>query len=57
MEQGDYDRYCKTLLFDTMVGFFVLWGFLAWWVVPLTKIAFWLRYIPRHEWYGSQFRS
>ena len=26
---------------------------LAWWVVPATLLAFWLRYLPRHEWYGA----
>jgi uncharacterized protein YjbI with pentapeptide repeats len=29
--------------------------FLSWWVVPITLIAFWLRYIPRHEWKGTIF--
>jgi uncharacterized protein YjbI with pentapeptide repeats len=29
--------------------------FLAWWVVPITMIAFWLRYIPRHDWIGTIF--
>jgi uncharacterized protein YjbI with pentapeptide repeats len=29
--------------------------FLAWWVVPITMIAFWLRYIPRHDWVGTCF--
>jgi uncharacterized protein YjbI with pentapeptide repeats len=29
--------------------------FLAWWVVPITMIAFWLRYIPRHDWLGTSF--
>jgi hypothetical protein len=29
--------------------------FLVWWVVPITMIAFWLRYIPRHEWWGTYF--
>ena len=29
--------------------------FLAWWVVPLTMIAFWLRFIPRHDWWGTIF--
>jgi uncharacterized protein YjbI with pentapeptide repeats len=29
--------------------------FLAWWVVPFTMIAFWLRYIPRHDWEGTIF--
>jgi hypothetical protein len=24
--------------------------FLAWWVVPLTLLAFWLRFLPRHDW-------
>jgi uncharacterized protein YjbI with pentapeptide repeats len=27
--------------------------FLAWWTVPLTLLAFWLRYIPRHDWWGT----
>jgi uncharacterized protein YjbI with pentapeptide repeats len=26
---------------------------LAWWVVPFTLLAFWLRYIPRHDWWGT----
>jgi uncharacterized protein YjbI with pentapeptide repeats len=26
---------------------------LAWWVVPLTLIFFWLRYLPRHDWWGT----
>lgn len=25
--------------------------FLAWWVVPLTLLWFWARYIPRHDWW------
>jgi uncharacterized protein YjbI with pentapeptide repeats len=25
--------------------------FLAWWVVPLTLLAFWLRFLPRHDWW------
>jgi uncharacterized protein YjbI with pentapeptide repeats len=28
---------------------------LAWWVVPLTLVAFWLRYLPRHDKWGSGF--
>jgi len=24
--------------------------FLAWWIVPITVIMFWLRYLPRHDW-------
>ena len=28
---------------------------LAWWVVPLTLVAFWLRYLPRHEPWGTGF--
>jgi uncharacterized protein YjbI with pentapeptide repeats len=26
---------------------------LTWWVVPLTLVAFWLRYLPRHDWWGT----
>ena len=26
---------------------------LAWWAVPATLFAFWLRYLPRHEWAGT----
>ena len=26
---------------------------LAWWVVPVILILFWLRYLPRHEWWGT----
>jgi hypothetical protein len=29
--------------------------FLAWCVVPITMMAFWLRYIPRHDWVGTIF--
>lgn len=29
--------------------------FLAWLVVPITMLAFWLRYIPRHKWGGTCF--
>lgn len=28
---------------------------LSWWVVPITMIAFWLRFIPRHDWWGTCF--
>ena len=27
--------------------------FLAWWVVPITMMVFWLRFIPRHDWVGT----
>ena len=26
---------------------------LAWWVVPFTLFAFWLRFLPRHDWLGD----
>jgi hypothetical protein len=26
---------------------------LAWWVVPVTLVLFWLRYLPRHDWWGT----
>ena len=29
--------------------------FLAWWVVPITIMAFWLRFIPKHDWLGTSF--
>ena len=29
--------------------------FLSWWVVPITMIAFWLRFFPRHDWWGTCF--
>jgi hypothetical protein len=29
--------------------------FLSWWVVPITMVAFWLRFIPRHDWWGTSF--
>ena len=29
--------------------------FLSWWVVPITMIVFWLRFIPRHDWPGTTF--
>jgi len=28
---------------------------LAWWVVPLTLLGFWLRYLPKHEVWGTAF--
>ncbi|MGH8584473.1 MAG: pentapeptide repeat-containing protein [Gammaproteobacteria bacterium] len=30
-------------------------GLLAWWLVPLTILAIWLRYLPRHDWGGTSF--
>ncbi len=30
-------------------------GLLAWWMVPLTVLAVWLRYLPRHDWGGTRF--
>ena len=27
--------------------------FLAWWIVPVTVLVFWLRYLPRHDWFGT----
>ncbi len=27
--------------------------FLAWWIVPLTVVIFWVRYLPRHGWGGT----
>ena len=29
---------------------------LAWWVVPINMICFWIRYIPRHDWLGSSLQ-
>ena len=29
--------------------------FLAWWAVPATLFGFWLRYLRRHEWWGTAF--
>ena len=26
---------------------------LAWWVIPLTLVAFWLFFLPRHDWIGT----
>jgi uncharacterized protein YjbI with pentapeptide repeats len=26
---------------------------LAWWVVPVMLVLFWLRYLPRHDWWGT----
>ncbi len=28
---------------------------LAWWMVPVTLIALWLRFLPRHDWKGTIF--
>ena len=33
-----------------MVGISII---LAWWLVPLTFVFFWLRYLPRHDWGGT----
>jgi uncharacterized protein YjbI with pentapeptide repeats len=30
---------------------------LAWWVVPITLLLFWARYLPRHDWAGTIFHS
>ena len=30
--------------------------FLAWWLVPLTLVVFWGRYLPRHDWSGTTFQ-
>ena len=27
----------------------------AWWIVPLTLFLFWLRYLPKHDWFGTTF--
>ena len=27
--------------------------FFAWWAVPLSLIGFWIRYLPRHDWFGT----
>jgi uncharacterized protein YjbI with pentapeptide repeats len=34
----------------TVNKFFV---FLVWWLVPLTLLMFWGRYLPTHDWYGT----
>ena len=31
--------------------------FLAWWVVPITLIMFWVRYLRRHDIYGTVLQS
>jgi uncharacterized protein YjbI with pentapeptide repeats len=31
--------------------------FLAWWVVPITLLAFWLRLLPRHDWLGTMLHA
>jgi uncharacterized protein YjbI with pentapeptide repeats len=31
--------------------------FLAWWVVPITLIVFWARYLRRHDLYGTTLQS
>jgi uncharacterized protein YjbI with pentapeptide repeats len=31
----------------------VLSVLLAWWTVPVTLLALWLRYLPRHDWLGT----
>jgi uncharacterized protein YjbI with pentapeptide repeats len=39
------------------LSYFQLWisVLLAWWVVPLTMLLFWARYLPRHETIGTTF--
>ncbi|MCZ6589016.1 MAG: pentapeptide repeat-containing protein [Alphaproteobacteria bacterium] len=27
----------------------------AWWIVPLTLFLFWLRYLPKHDWFATFF--
>ena len=29
--------------------------FAAWWFLPLTLVVMWLRYLPRHDWFGTGF--
>lgn len=31
--------------------------FVAWWVVPLTLLLFWARYLRRHDWPGTFFQT
>ena len=33
----------------------VLSIFLAWWLMPLTLLVFWVRYLPKHSWLGTGF--
>jgi uncharacterized protein YjbI with pentapeptide repeats len=39
------------------LSYFQLWisVLLAWWIVPLTMLLFWGRYLRRHEWIGTTF--
>jgi uncharacterized protein YjbI with pentapeptide repeats len=30
-----------------------IWILLAWWLVPGTLVLFWIRYLPRHDWFGT----
>src|SRR3712207_6976509 len=41
-------EYCPLTRLENVVTIF-----LAWWVVPLTLLTFWLRYLPRHDWWGT----
>jgi uncharacterized protein YjbI with pentapeptide repeats len=38
------------------LSYFQLWisVLLAWWLVPITMVLFWARYLPRHEWVGTK---
>ena len=38
-------------LMDRIEGFGTI--LLAWWIVPITLVGFWLRYLPSHEWVGT----
>jgi uncharacterized protein YjbI with pentapeptide repeats len=46
-----FERLKKRSLF--VYGKELITIFLAWYVVPLTMVGFWLRYIPRHDWVGT----
>jgi hypothetical protein len=46
-----FERLKKRSLFVYGKEFITI--FLAWYVVPITMAAFWLRYIPRHDWWGT----
>ncbi len=38
-------------LMDRIEGFGTI--LLAWWIVPITLVGFWVRYLPSHEWVGT----
>jgi hypothetical protein len=43
-------RNCRPQFSRLQTGLSLLLG---WWTVPVTMLALWLRYLPRHDWLGT----